>query len=124
MKKEEIPAKDDPRKSEFCSQMHGDPYPPCWNPNHSCEDCRNKWLIRQRGVNQLQMTIHDHRNDDTLYAKFKDILRAIQVMSGYSKSVGWSQYMEDSKSRFYVSLNIDDEDNINIELELRKVKNE
>lgn len=80
----------------------------------------------RKNENELrtQMRYEDHRSDKTLYAKFKDILRAIQVMSGYSTSVGWSQYMEDSKSRFNVSLNIDDEDNINIELELRKVKND
>ena len=73
---------------------------------------------------RTQMRYEDHRCDKTLYGQFQELLNTLGAMSGCSTSVGWSQYMEDSKSRFNVSLNIDDEDNINIELELRKVKND
>ena len=91
------------------------------NPKTStlAEACRKK-------ENELstQMRYEDHRCDKTLYGQFQELLNTLGAMSGCSTSVGWSQYMEDSKSRFNVSLNIDDEDNINIELELRKVKND
>lgn len=27
-------------REDFCSADNGDPYPPCVNPNHTCEDCK------------------------------------------------------------------------------------
>ena len=35
-------------KEDYCSAMHGDPYPPCWNPNWHCEDCKNKKMRERR----------------------------------------------------------------------------
>ena len=34
------------KKEEYCSMMHGDPYPPCMKPDWHCDDCkrdREKW---------------------------------------------------------------------------------
>ena len=35
-------------RSAFCSADKGNPYPPCWNPNHKCEDCKKEYEIRKR----------------------------------------------------------------------------
>jgi hypothetical protein len=32
-------------KKAYCSRENGDPYPPCWNPNWNCEDCKIKYGI-------------------------------------------------------------------------------
>lgn len=32
-------------KKAYCSRANGDPYPPCWNPNWKCEDCKKKYGI-------------------------------------------------------------------------------
>lgn len=33
-------------RSAFCSADKGNPYPPCWNPNHKCEDCKREYEQR------------------------------------------------------------------------------
>lgn len=34
-------------RREFCSADKGNPYPPCWNPNHKCEDCKREYYTRK-----------------------------------------------------------------------------
>ena len=57
----------------------------------------------------------------TLYGQFKDILDILMTMSDGSNSAYWSQYIKEHRANFNVRFDIDDEDTINIELELRRL---
>lgn len=89
------------------------------NPKTStlAEACRKK-------ENELrtQMRYEDHRCDKTLYGQFRELLNTLGAMSGYSNYLHWSQNIKEKKSSFNVYLTIDDDGNINIDMNLRKVE--
>ena len=55
-------------RSAFCSADKGNPYPPCWNPNHKCEDCKREYEIRKRRreyFNELLNITHKRLNPES-----------------------------------------------------------
>ena len=71
---------------------------------------------------KTQMEYEDHRCDKTLYGQFNELLNTLGAMSGCSKSLYWSQYINKHISNFSIRLNIDDYGNINIDMNLRKAQ--
>lgn len=49
-------------KAKYCSSLHGDPYPPCYNPKWTCEDCKAKWAKRPIGVTKEVKQEEYHEN--------------------------------------------------------------
>ena len=69
---------------------------------------------------RTQMRYEDLRCDKTLYGQFQELLNTLGAMSGESKSVYLSQYINKHFANFSIRLDIDDDGNINIDLSLQK----
>lgn len=49
-------------RSAFCSADKGNPYPPCWNPKHKCEDCKSEYDMREFRRNHLKELLNRLNN--------------------------------------------------------------